>query len=454
MMTVPDQKPGNTQHEHKNPSGDNIMEPMTIQMIVIFSLLVFALFSGLWLGIGIMLVSVIAGLLFTELPVTMVITRLQFTQSTSFTLLAIPMFVLMGQNLSYSGVIDHLFKGLVPWMSRVPGKLLQTNVIACTLMSAVTGSTVATCATVSNITVPALKKRGYAPGPVVGSIGGASMGLLIPPSLYFIIYGMITETSIRRLYTAGLLPGLMIEMLFFIFLGILALVRPELTPGREKVTKRDLLLSIPRVLPITMLMVLVLGMIYLGISTVSEAAAVGVFGSYVLMIAFGKFTWKHFISSLLHTAKVTGMIMFIMLAAVTLSNVIGYLGIPAKIANSLVAMNFPPVVLFFLVMLLYIFLGTFLDGLAMVLLTLPVIFPVITGMGFDPIWFGVVLAILIEIAQITPPLGFNIYILQKATNLPLSLVIKWMIPFALLMFLGIVLLYIFPEIALYLPSRM
>ena len=398
--------------------------------------------------------SIVGGLLFTDLPIELVITRLQFTQSTSFTLLAIPMFVFMGQILSYSGVVDHLFKGLVPWMARVPGKLLQTNVISCTLMSAVTGSTVATCATVSSITIPALKKRGYAPGPAVGSIGGAAMGLLIPPSLYFIVYGMITEQSIRRLYTAGLLPGLMIEAFFFIFLGVISLLKPSLTPGNEKVTGRDLLLSLPRVLPVVLLMVFVLGMIYLGVSTVSEAAAVGVLGAFLLMLGFGKFSWASLRKALLHTVRVTGMILFIMLAAITLSNVLGYLGIPAKLADALVATNLPRLVIFFMLMILYIILGTFLDGLAMVLLTLPVVFPVITSLGFDPIWFGVILAILIEIAQITPPLGFNIYILQEATGLPLGMVIRWMVPFALLMFLGIVLLYIFPEIALFLPGRL
>jgi tripartite ATP-independent transporter DctM subunit len=430
------------------------MEESTLQMIILLGVLLIALFSGMWLGIGIMLVAVLGGVLFTDIPTGTVITRLQFTQSTSFTLLTIPMFVLMGQILSYSGIVDHLFKGLVPWVSRFPGKLLQTNVLSCTMMSAITGSTVATCATVSSISVPALTKRGYAPGPIVGTIGGAAMGLLIPPSLYFIIYGMITETSIRRLYAAGLIPGIMIEVFFITFVAILAIVRPSLTPGREKVTGRDFLLSLPRVLPVIGLMALVLGVIYLGISTVTEAAAIGVLGAFLLMLGFRRFSWANIRDALLHTVKTTGMILFIMLASVTVSNILGYLGIPAKLADTIVGAELPPFLIFFLIMVMYLILGTFLDGLAMVLLTLPVVFPVIIGMGFDPIWFGVVLAVLIEIAQITPPLGFNIYVLQGSTGLPLPLVIKWQIPFALLMFLGIILLYFFPQIALFLPGRM
>ncbi len=431
------------------------MEALWWPMMVLFITLLIFLVSGLWLGVGITLVAIIGGFFFTDLPVAGIITRIQFSQSTSYTLMAIPMFVLMGQILFYSGIVDHLYKGLTPWVSRLPGKLLQTNVLSCTLMSAITGSTVATAATISSISVPILRERGYATGPVVGTIGGAALGLLIPPSLYFIIYGMLTEQSISRLYTAGLLPGLMTQLMFMVFVGVLATVRPQLTPGREPITKWDLLYSLPRVLPTIGLIALVLGMIYLGISTVTEAAAIGVLGAFILMIAFRRFSWRDVKTSLFNTVRISGMIIFIMMAAMVLANIIGYLGIPTQLARMVTESSIAsPGVIFLLIVLMYLFLGTFLDGMAMVLLTLPVVFPVIIALGYDPIWFGVVLALMIEIAQITPPMGFGIYVLQSSTGLPLTHIMKWQLPFVIIMLLAVLLLYVFPQIALYLPATM
>ena len=431
------------------------METLWLPIVVLLGTLIVFLVSGLWLGVGLSLVAIICYTLFTDLPMTGIITRIMFSQSTSYTLMAIPMFVLMGQILFFSGIVGHLYKGLTPWVSRLPGKLLQTNVISCTLMSAITGSTVATAATISSIAVPTLRERGYATGPVVGTIGGASLGLLIPPSLYFIIYGMLTEQSISRLYTAGLLPGLMTQLMFMIFVGALALLRPDLTPGREPVTKRDLLLSLPRILPTIGLIALVLGMIYLGISTVTEAAAIGVLGALILMIGFRRFNLQDIKAALFNTVRISGMIIFIMMAAMVLSNIIGYLGIPTQLARMVTESSVvSPGIVFLFIVLMYLFLGTFLDGMAMVLLTLPVVFPVIIALGYDPIWFGVVLALMIEIAQITPPLGFGIYVLQSSTGLPVTHIMKWQLPFVSLMLLAVLLLYFFPQIALYLPSTM
>ena len=429
------------------------MDSVLVPGLFIFGALVVVLASRFWLGIGLTVVGVLTGLLFTDVPVWDIVTRLQFSESVSYNLLAIPMFVFMGQALTKSGVVERLFTGLTPWLSRFPGKLLQTNVLACTMISATTGSTVATCATVGSSAVPELRRRGYAPGPVVGSIGGASLGMLIPPSLYFILFGLMTGTSISRLYIAGILPALLIQVLFMLFLGGLALARPQLVPDeKEPVTVRRLVSSLPQLAPILALMVLVLGSIYLGIATVTEAAAVGVLGALALMLGFRTFTLTALRAALNETVRITGMIMLVFMGATVIANFIGYLQIPAHLAAAIEAADLAPVVVMLMIVALYMFLGTFLEGLSMMLLTLPIVFPIVMALGYDPIWFAVVLAILIEISQLTPPLGFNLYVLEGATGLPIETVMKWQVPFVALMLVAIGLLFVFPEIALYLPE--
>lgn len=422
-------------------------DPLSIGLSLLI-LMVVLLLSGFWLAMGLMAVGILGGLFFSNLPIGDIITRLQFGQSASFILLAIPMFVLMGQLLYVSGIVDTLYQGLSPFVARLPGKLLQTNIVASSMMSAITGSSVATCATIAGIAVPALKSKGYSPGPVVGTIGGASLGLLIPPSIFFIVYGMLTEQSIRDLYIAGILPGVMIEVMFMIAIGILAVVRPGLTPGRESFTKRDYMMAVPRIVPVLFLMLLVLGVMYLGITTVTEAAAVGVVGSVVICAVNRRLNWKVMRDSLLHTMRTTGMIVFIMMAALSVSNILGYFNIPTTLADALIGTELPRAVVFGLIIIMYILLGTFLDGMSMILLTLPVIFPIITAYGYDPLWFAVFLCIMIEIGQMTPPLGFDLYVLQNVTRLPLSYIFRWQVPFIIIMLLGAILLYVFPQIAL------
>jgi tripartite ATP-independent transporter DctM subunit len=282
------------------------------------------------------------------------------------------------------------------------------------------------------------------------------LGLLIPPSLYFIIYGLLTEQSISRLYAAGLLPGLVTVLMLMVFVGVLALLRPQLVPAeREPITKRDLLLSLPQILPTIGLIALVLGVIYMGVTTVTEAAAIGMLGALILLTAFRRFNWRDIKTSLFCTVRISGMIMFIMMASMVLSNIIGYLGIPAQLARMVTeSVVFSPGIILLFIIMMYLLLGMFLDGMAMLVLTLPVVFPVIIALGFDPIWFGVVLAILIEIGQDTPPLGFGIYVLQNASGLPLEHIVKWQLPFIGVLLLSVLLLYFFPQIALYLPATM
>lgn len=429
------------------------MDDLLVPGLFILLALLFALASRLWLGIALALVGTLTGVLFTDVPVWDIVTRLQFSQSVSYNLLAIPMFVFMGQTLALSGIVERLFNGLSPWLARFPGKLLQTNVLACTMISATTGSTVATCATVGGIAVPELRRRGYAPGPVVGSIGGASLGMLIPPSLYFILFGLLTGESISRLYLAGILPGLLIQALFMSFIAGLVLTRPGLVPPEvEPVRAATLLRSFPQIAPVVALMVLVLGSIYLGIATVTEAAAVGVLGALVLMVAYRTFSFDALRQALAETVRLTGMIMLVFMGAAVIGNFVGYLRIPAQLSGAIQDADLAPAVVIALIVVLYLFLGTFLEGLSMMLLTLPIVFPVVVDLGYDPIWFAVVLAILIEVSQLTPPLGFNLYVLQSATGLPIEMIMKWQLPFVALMLLSIVIIYVFPPIALYLPA--
>lgn len=422
-------------------------DPLSIGLSLLIVMVVLLL-SGFWLAMGLMAVGIVGGLLFSDLPIGNIITRLQFGQAANFILLAIPMFVLMGQLLYVSGIVDMLYQGLSPFVARLPGRLLQTNIVASSMMSAITGSSVATCATIAGIAVPALKGKGYSPGPVVGTIGGASLGLLIPPSIFFIVYGMLTEQSIRDLYVAGVLPGIMIEVMFMVAIGILTVVRPGLTPERERFAKRDYLMALPRVAPVLLLILLVLGVMYLGITTVTEAAAVGVVGSVIICAANRRLSWKVTRDALLHTIRTTGMIIFIMMAALSVSNIIGYFNIPTSLADALIGTDLPRAFVFALIIVMYLILGTFLDGMSMILLTLPVIFPIITAYGYDPLWFAVFLCVMIEIGQMTPPLGFDLYVLQNVTQLPLSYIFRWQIPFIAIMLLGAVLLYVFPQIAL------
>ena len=426
-------------------------------VILIFGALLLFLLSGVWIGVGIGMVGVITMLTFTRYPVGKMVASLSMGSLNSFVLVCLPGFILMGEILFRSGASKDLYSSISPWVARIPGKLLHSNIISCTLFAALSGSSAATAATIGTVAVPELKRLGYQPGMVAGSLAGAgTLGLLIPPSIALIVYGVITNNSIGQLYMAGFFPGFMLALLFVLYIVIFALLRPNLVPQEDlSYTWKDRFVGLLKILPTAGLIFLVLGLIYLGVSTPTEAAMIGVAGAVLTSVFYRTFTIKMIRESMMGTIRTSCMLFLIMMMATILSSTVAYLKIPTGLARIVTEAGLSPGVLFIMVSILYIALGCFFDGMSIMLLTLPIIYPLmVSQMQFNPIWFGVILTILIEVAQVTPPVGFNLYVIQHVSGQPITTVARYSLPFMAILILGVVLLYFFPEIALYLPRRM
>jgi C4-dicarboxylate transporter DctM subunit len=426
-------------------------------VILVFGTLLLFLLSGVWIGVGIGMAGVITMLTFTHYPVGKMVASLSMGSLNSFVLVCLPGFILMGEILFRSGASKDLYSSISPWVARIPGKLLHSNIIACTLFAALSGSSAATAATIGTVAVPELKRLGYQPGMVAGSLAGAgTLGLLIPPSIALIVYGVITNNSIGQLYMAGFFPGFMLALLFVLFIVIFALLRPNLVPQDDlSYTWKDRFLGLLKILPTAGLIFMVLGLIYLGVSTPTEAAMIGVAGAVLTSVFYRTFTVKMIRESMMGTIRTSCMLFLIMMMATILSSTVAYLKIPTGLARIVTEAGLSPGVLFVMVSILYIALGCFFDGMSIMLLTLPIIYPLmVSQMQFNPIWFGVILTILIEVAQVTPPVGFNLYVIQHVSGQPITTVARYSLPFMAILILGVVLLYFFPEIALYLPRRM
>ena len=426
-------------------------------VILVFGTLLLFLLSGVWIGVGIGMAGVITMLTFTHYPVGKMVASLTMGSLNSFVLVCLPGFILMGEILFRSGASKDLYSSISPWVVRIPGKLLHSNIISCTLFAALSGSSAATAATIGTVAVPELKRLGYQPGMVAGSLAGAgTLGLLIPPSIALIVYGVITNNSIGQLYMAGFFPGFMLALLFVLYIVIFALLRPNLVPQDDlSYTWKDRFLGLLKILPTAGLIFLVLGLIYLGVSTPTEAAMIGVAGAVLTSVFYRTFTIKMIRESMMGTIRTSCMLFLIMMMATILSSTVAYLKIPTGLARIVTEAGLSPGVLFVMVSILYIALGCFFDGMSIMLLTLPIIYPLmVSQMQFNPIWFGVILTILIEVAQVTPPVGFNLYVIQHVSGQPITTVARYSLPFMAILILGVVLLYFFPEIALYLPRRM
>ena len=426
-------------------------------VILVFGTLLLFLLSGVWIGVGIGMAGIITMLTFTHYPVGKMVASLSMGSLNSFVLVCLPGFILMGEILFRSGASKDLYSSISPWVVRIPGKLLHSNIISCTLFAALSGSSAATAATIGTVAVPELKRLGYQPGMVAGSLAGAgTLGLLIPPSIALIVYGVITNNSIGQLYMAGFFPGFMLALLFMLYIVIFALLRPNLVPQDDlSYTWKDRFLGLLKILPTAGLIFMVLGLIYLGVSTPTEAAMIGVAGAVLTSVFYRTFTIKMFRESMMGTIRTSCMLFLIMMMATILSSTVAYLKIPTGLARIVTEAGLSPGVLFVMVSILYIALGCFFDGMSIMLLTLPIIYPMmVSQMQFNPIWFGVILTILIEVAQITPPVGFNLYVIQHVSGQPITTVARYSLPFMAILILGVVLLYFFPEIALYLPQRL
>ena len=424
---------------------------------IVFGGLLILLGSSIWIGVGVGLIGMMALSAFTGYPVGYQMAQVSMGLTNSFVLVCLPGFILMGEILYRSGASKDLYESISPWVTRIPGQLLHSNVISCTIFAAMCGSSSATAATIGTAAVPELKKLGYQPGMVAGSLAGAgTLGLLIPPSIALICYGIITGNSVGQLYMAGFLPGFMLALMFMTFIAVFALIRPEIVPATAKLyTWKERLQGTVKIWPTLVLIFLVLGLIYLGVSTPTEAAMIGVTGAFLTTFLYKTFSFRVMKEAMLGAIRTSCMLLFIMMMAGILSSVVGYLRIPSGLAAAAVGAGLSPTSLFVLICILYLILGCFFDGLSMMLLTLPIVYPLlVTEIGFDPIWFGVVLTILIEVAQLTPPVGFNLYVIQHISGLPIGRVAKWSLPFSTILVIGVAILYLFPQIALFLPRTM
>ncbi|MGV3726888.1 TRAP transporter large permease [Hydrogenophaga sp.] len=428
--------------------------------VVITSLLIVSLFvllgSGVWIGLTLAGVAWIGMELYSSRPAGDAMAITIWGSASSWTLTALPLFVWMGEILFRTKLSESMFKGLAPWVNALPGRLLHTNILGSTIFAAVSGSSAATCATIGKMTIPELTRRGYPPEKIVGSLGGAStLGLLIPPSIIMIVYGVAAEVSIAKLFVAGVLPGLMLAALFSGHLMVWALLNPDKVPRSDASLSFLQKLSESRhLIPVILLIGGVIGTIYTGIATATEAAAVGVVGALILSAAQGSLNWATFRDSLLGATRLYCMIALILAGAAFLTLAMGYIGLPRHLAEFVTGLNLSPGVLLLALALFYIVLGCFLDGISMIVLTMGVILPTVTAAGIDLIWFGIFIVIVVEMAQITPPVGFNLFVLQGMTKREITWIAKVCMPYFFIMVLAVLLLWWFPQIVNWLPSRM
>jgi tripartite ATP-independent transporter DctM subunit len=422
---------------------------------VLFTVFGFLL-SGVWIALSLLATAGISLELFTNMPVGKIWAQALWNSLNNWALAALPMFIFLGEMIMRTRMSELLFEGLKPWVQFIPGRLLHINVVGSAIFAAVSGSSPATVATIGKITLNQLEEEGYDRALSYGSLAGAgTLGLLIPPSIVLIIYGVLGEVSIGRLFIAGVLPGLMLAGLYSGYVALRVMINPKLAPThRATFTWKERLASLWKLFPVSFLILFILGSIYTGYATPSEAAALGVLGGIVVAGLLGDLTFRNLIDSIKGTINTSAMICFIIVGASFLSVAMGYLHLPGTIAAYIGAMGLSPYALILLFTVFYVVLGFFLDGISMIVMTLPVTLPVAVLSGFDPVWFGIFLVMVIEAGQITPPVGFNLFVLQGLTNQPLEKIVLAAIPFFLIILLAILLITTFPQIVLLLPGLM
>ena len=430
--------------------------PELFLTIFFISILLFFLGTGVWVAISMISVSAIGMTLFTSRPVGDAMATTIWGTASSWTLTALPLFVWMGEILFRTKLSKNLFEGLSPWMQKLPGGLIHVNVVGCALFAAISGSSAATVATVGKMSIPELRKRKYPEKILLGSLAGSgTLGLLIPPSIILIIYGVTVQESIAKLFIAGILPGIMIAAIFMLYVVFWSLLNKKVMPKSfENFSFFQKIKKSKQLLPVIILILAVIGSIYTGIATATEAASLGVVGALVLSYFQKSLNLKTFKESLLGATKTSCMIAFILAGSTFLSLAMGFTGLPRNLAIWIQNMDLSPYILIFVLMIFYIILGMFLDGISAVVLTMAIIEPMIRQAGFDMIWFGIFLVVVVEMAQITPPVGFNLFVLQGMANKDMGFIARSAFPLFILMILAVVIIIIFPEIALWLPQQM
>ncbi|HXF45780.1 MAG TPA: TRAP transporter large permease subunit [Burkholderiaceae bacterium] len=412
--------------------------------------------TGVWIGLALMGVAWLGMELFSTRPAGDAMAVTVWGSASSWTLTALPLFVWMGEILFRTRLSEDMFRGLAPWMNRLPGRLLHTNVVGCTIFAAVSGSSAATCATIGKMTLPELAKRGYPDHMVIGTLAGAgTLGLLIPPSIIMIVYGVTADVSIAKLFVAGILPGLLLALLFSGYIVVWALLHPQRVPAADaQLSLARRLLESRHLIPVVLLITFVIASIYTGVATATEAAALGVVGALVLAASQRALTLRTFVDSLLGATRLFCMIALILAGAAFLTLSMGYIGLPRHLAQWIGSLGLTQFELLMALMVFYIVLGCFLDGISMVVLTMGVILPTVQAAGIDLLWFGIFIVLVVEMAQITPPVGFNLFVLQGMTGRQLTWIARAAAPMFVLMIVAVLLLYAFPQIATYLPSQM
>lgn len=428
-----------------------------ISIIILFLFVLFLLLgTGVWVGLALMGVAWVGMELFTSRPVGDVMITTIWSHSSSWTLTALPLFIWMGEILYRTRLSEDMFKGLAPWMARLPGGLVHTNIVGCTIFAAVSGSSAATLTTVGKMSIPELRKREYPETMIIGTLtGAATLGLMIPPSLTLIVYGVTINESITKLFFAGILPGLVLAFMFMAYVAIYSKVSNNWNPIAEpKMTLSEKIKNSRFLLPVILLILVVIGSMYLGYATATEAAAFGVIGGLLLAASQGSLTWKTFTTSLMGATRTSAMIALILAGAGFLSLSMGFTGLPRGLANLIAELELSRFGLLMVLLVFYIILGCFLDGISSVVLTMAVVEPMIVQANIDLIWFGIFIVVVVEMAQITPPIGFNLFVMQGMTNHEMNFVAKAAIPMFLIMVVMVFVLIIFPELATFLPDNL
>ncbi len=424
--------------------------------VFFISLLLLLLGSGVWVGISMIGVSTIGMMMFTSRPVGDAMATTMWSMGSSWSLTALPLFVWMGEILFRTKLSENLFKGLAPWLARLPGGLVHVNILGCAIFAAISGSSAATVATVGKMSIPELRKRNYPESFLLGTLAGSgTLGLLIPPSIILIIYGVTVEESIAKLFIAGVVPGIMLAFLFMIYVIGWSIKNKKIMPRiSEDFSFLEKIKQSGQLLPVLLLIIAVIGSIYAGVATATEAASLGVLGALILSYFQNSLTKESFSKSLLGATKTSCMIAFILAGSSFLTLAMAFTGLPNNLAVLIDKLQLSPYMLLLVLTLFYIILGMFLDGISAVVLTMAIIEPMIRQAGFDMVWFGIYLVIVVEMAQITPPVGFNLFVLQGMAKRDMGFIARSAFPLFLLMILAVIIIIAFPQLALWLPEQM
>jgi tripartite ATP-independent transporter DctM subunit len=422
--------------------------------VVLFAVLIVLLIGGVWIAIAMGLVAWLGLQVFTSSPPEVNLFQAFWGSNASWTLAALPLFVWMGEILFRTRLSDEMFEGLAPWLGWLPGRLMHVNIFGCAIFAAVSGSSSATCATIAKVALPELIRRGYDEKTCLGSLCGAgTLGLLIPPSIIMIVYAVAAEVSILKMFIAGVLPGILLVLLFSGYIVAWALLNPEKTPAHlESLSFMDRIRKARNLIPCLVLIGFVMGAMFTGYATATEAAAFGVLGALVIAAWSRSLTRANFWSSLMGATRLSCMILFILAGAAFLSSCMAFTGIPRALAEWVTSLGASPYALIAVLALIYLMLGTALDGISMIVLTTSIVLPMIEAAGFDLIWFGIFIVLLVEIAELTPPLGFNLFVLQTMSGRDSNYVALASIPFFCMMVLALVIVIAFPAIATWLPD--